>query len=84
MSPLLAFLYRQTRKWLDQSDQDRYTTEVVVNIGGSMQMLGGNGDNQAGSQKPAQQPQQTQQHRQQQPQTHQPEPPLDFNNDIPF
>ncbi|WP_230083381.1 single-stranded DNA-binding protein, partial [Providencia sp. wls1950] len=33
----------QTRKWQDQSGQDRYTTEVVVNIGGSMQMLGGRG-----------------------------------------
>ncbi|HGF6560333.1 TPA: single-stranded DNA-binding protein [Providencia alcalifaciens] len=66
----------QTRKWQDQSGQDRYTTEVVVNIGGSMQMLGGNGGNQAGSQdlrKP------------QQPQTQQPEPPLDFDDDmIPF
>lgn len=31
----------QTRKWQDQnSQQDRYTTEVVVNIGGTMQMLG--------------------------------------------
>lgn len=31
----------QTRKWQDQSGQDRYSTEIVVNIGGSMQMLGG-------------------------------------------
>ncbi|MGP4123656.1 MAG: single-stranded DNA-binding protein [Sodalis sp. (in: enterobacteria)] len=31
----------QTRKWQDQNGQDRYTTEVVVNIGGTMQMLGG-------------------------------------------
>ncbi|WMQ73047.1 MAG: Single-stranded DNA-binding protein [Sodalis sp.] len=31
----------QTRKWQDQSGQDRYITEVVVNIGGTMQMLGG-------------------------------------------
>ncbi|EUC95744.1 single-stranded DNA-binding protein, partial [Providencia alcalifaciens] len=51
----------QTRKWQDQSGQDRYTTEVVVNIGGSMQMLGGNGGNQAGSQQPARQPHQSQQ-----------------------
>ncbi|HGM9926997.1 TPA: single-stranded DNA-binding protein [Providencia stuartii] len=50
----------QTRKWQDQSGQDRYTTEVVVNIGGSMQMLGGN-SNQAGIQQPARQPQQPQQ-----------------------
>ena len=31
----------RTRKWQDQSGQDRYTTEVVVNVGGTMQMLGG-------------------------------------------
>lgn len=31
----------QTRKWQDQSGLDRYTTEVVVNVGGTMQMLGG-------------------------------------------
>ncbi|TNL03230.1 single-stranded DNA-binding protein [Kosakonia cowanii] len=31
----------QTRRWQDQSGQDRYTTEVVVNVGGTMQMLGG-------------------------------------------
>lgn len=46
----------QTRKWTDQSGQDRYTTEVVVNIGGAMQMLGGN-NAQAGGQKQQQQSQ---------------------------
>ena len=30
----------QTRKWQDQSGQDRYTTEIVA---GEMQMLGGRG-----------------------------------------
>ncbi|MGS0826157.1 single-stranded DNA-binding protein [Shewanella sp. 0m-8] len=30
----------QTRKWKDQSGQDRYSTEVVVDQSGSMQMLG--------------------------------------------
>ncbi|WP_016956923.1 single-stranded DNA-binding protein [Catenovulum agarivorans] len=29
----------QTRKWQDQQGQDRYTTEVVVDMTGSMQML---------------------------------------------
>ncbi|MBN6350363.1 single-stranded DNA-binding protein [Providencia rettgeri] len=67
----------QTRKWQDQSGQDRYTTEVVVNIGGAMQMLGSNGgNNQAESQQPARQPQQ--------PAT-QNEPPMNFDDsDIPF
>lgn len=31
----------QTRKWQGQDGQDRYTTEVVVDMGGTMQMLGG-------------------------------------------
>ncbi|HBE7741068.1 TPA: single-stranded DNA-binding protein [Escherichia coli] len=30
----------RTRKWQDQHGQDRYSTEVVVNVGGTMQMLG--------------------------------------------
>ncbi|KZN29384.1 single-stranded DNA-binding protein [Pseudoalteromonas luteoviolacea S2607] len=31
----------QTRKWTDQSGQEKYTTEIVVDMGGQMQMLGG-------------------------------------------
>jgi len=31
----------RTRKWTDQSGAEKYTTEVVVNVGGTMQMLGG-------------------------------------------
>ncbi|MEQ5111224.1 single-stranded DNA-binding protein [Providencia vermicola] len=68
----------QTRKWQDQSGQDRYTTEVVVNIGGSMQMLGGNGGNQAGNQKPQQQ----RQSQQQAPNYN--EPPMNFDEEPPF
>ncbi|URJ25122.1 single-stranded DNA-binding protein [Candidatus Blochmannia ocreatus (nom. nud.)] len=29
-----------TRKWQNQNGQDRYITEIIVNIGGTMQMLG--------------------------------------------
>ncbi|QSX30618.1 single-stranded DNA-binding protein [Shewanella cyperi] len=36
----------QTRKWKDQSGQDRYTTEIVVDQSGSMQMLGGRAQGQ--------------------------------------
>ncbi|QYJ75912.1 MULTISPECIES: single-stranded DNA-binding protein [Shewanella] len=36
----------QTRKWKDQSGQDRYTTEIVVDQSGSMQMLGGRNQGQ--------------------------------------
>lgn len=35
----------RTRKWQDQSGQDKYSTEVVVNIGGTLQMLGGRTQN---------------------------------------
>lgn len=31
----------RTRKWTDQQGVEKYTTEVVVNVGGTMQMLGG-------------------------------------------
>lgn len=98
----------QTRKWQDQSGQDRYTTEVVVQgFNGVMQMLGGRngGAPQQGSgmggqpsqqggwgqpQQPAQQRQQPVQQKQQsapqaapqQPQYN--EPPMDFDDDIPF
>jgi single-strand DNA-binding protein len=47
----------QTRKWQDQSGQDKYTTEIVVDIAGQMQMLdsrggeGGQGMAQGGGQR---------------------------------
>ncbi|MCE9679266.1 single-stranded DNA-binding protein [Shewanella sp. AS1] len=56
----------QTRKWQDQSGQDKYTTEVVVDINGSMQMLGGRNQNQAGQAQGGYAPQQQNQYAQQQ------------------
>ncbi len=93
----------QTRKWTDQAGVEKYTTEVVVNVGGTMQMLGGRaqgggapaggGQNNNGWGQP-QQPQGNQfsggaQSRpQQQPQQNSApasnEPPMDFDDDIPF
>lgn len=35
----------QTRKWTDKNGQDRYTTEIVVSINGTLQMLDRKGDN---------------------------------------
>lgn len=35
----------QTRKWQDQNGLERYTTEIIVNIGGTMQMLGSRNSN---------------------------------------
>ncbi|EGR1298303.1 single-stranded DNA-binding protein [Vibrio alginolyticus] len=80
----------QTRKWKDQQGQDRYSTEVVVQgFKGVMQMLGGRGNGtqqQQGGwgqpQQPQQPPQQQQQHAP--PQQQYSEPPMDFDDDIPF
>ncbi|MXP67797.1 single-stranded DNA-binding protein [Pantoea sp. Aalb] len=35
----------RTRKWQDNGGHDRYITEVIVNINGTMQMLGGRQQN---------------------------------------
>ncbi|HBP4890432.1 TPA: single-stranded DNA-binding protein [Pseudomonas aeruginosa] len=39
----------RTRKWQGQDGQDRYTTEIVVDISGSMQLLGGRPQGQEGA-----------------------------------
>ncbi|KHN49700.1 single-stranded DNA-binding protein SSB1 [Pectobacterium fontis] len=92
----------QTRKWADQSGVERYTTEVVVNVGGTMQMLGGRqgggapaggGQQQGGWGQPQQpqggnqfsgsaQPQQRPAQNSAPAQSN--EPPMDFDDDIPF
>ena len=73
----------QTRKWQDQTGNDRYTTEVVINpIGGTLQILGSRSDDSNREQS-------------QQPNKQQstivpplPSPPslpeTDFDDDIPF
>lgn len=74
-----------TRKWTDQSGQDRYTTEIHVNVGGTMQMIGGR--QEGGTSNRPQQNQQSQQPQQQNAQSNQRgsnEPPMDFDDDIPF
>lgn len=56
----------QTRKWTDQQGVDRYSTEVIVDMGGTMQLLDSRQDNsnyapssapQQGYQQPAAAPQ---------------------------
>lgn len=73
-----------TRKRQDQSGQERYTTEIHVNVGGTMQMLGGRqeGNAQPGQQQPPQRPQQQQANHSAPPASN--EPPMDFDDDIPF
>ncbi|KJZ03257.1 single-stranded DNA-binding protein [Pseudoalteromonas piscicida] len=96
----------QTRKWTNQQGQDQYTTEIVVDMGGQMQMLGSRGEQQntgqyqgnqqynhapqqQNTQRPAQstRPQQgnfAPQQQQAGAQSHPMEPPIDFDDDIPF
>lgn len=82
----------RTRKWQGQDGQDRYTTEIVVDINGNMQLLGGRpsgDDSQRAPREPMQRPQQAPQQQsrpapQQQPA---PQPAQDydsFDDDIPF
>ncbi|EUL79831.1 TPA: single-stranded DNA-binding protein SSB1 [Enterobacter asburiae] len=90
----------RTRKWTDQSGSEKYTTEVLVGVGGTMQMLGsrhggaapaGGGQQQGGWGQP-QQPQGGNQfsggaqsrHQQQPAPAPTNEPPMDFDDDIPF
>ena len=79
----------QTRKWQGQDGQDRYTTEIVVDLGGQMQLLGGRGDSEGGQRAPRQPAQQNRPAAQQSapaPQPgNQPMPDYDsFDDDIPF
>jgi len=71
----------KTRKWQDQSGNDRYTTEIQVGINGTMQMLGGKQEGQSnGNSQPRNNTQQNQRSQQQQSN----EPPMDFDDDVPF
>ena len=71
----------QTRKWQGQQGVDRYSTEVVLNpMGGVMQMLGGKQQSENQTRQQNSQPQRQQQQRQQQSN----EPPMKFDDDIPF
>lgn len=87
----------QTRKWQDQTGQDRYTTEVVVNIGGVLQILGSRNNNnnndmtastpnqnwgQSANNIPSAPTPRPQSAPQAAPMTQ--EPPMDFDDDIPF
>jgi single-strand DNA-binding protein len=59
----------QTRKWQGQDGQDRYTTEVVVDINGQMQMLDSRGGSEGAMNQGAPQGRpQNQQYNQQPPQ----------------
>ena len=78
----------QTRKWQDQSGQDKYTTEVVVDsFTGVMQLLGGRPQGQQTQRQSQQQanPQYQQQQRQQaQQQLANPQQSQQWDDDLAF
>ena len=77
----------QTRMW-EKDGVKHYTTEIVVDMGGTMQLLGGRPDGERAAtpdsarQAPRQQPQRPQQAAPQKSQ--QAAPPDSFDDDIPF
>ncbi len=85
----------QTREW-EKDGVKRYTTEIVVDMGGTMQMLDGRSDNEGGASRPAPTQRMQQPEQQQAPQAQsrpapsvqhdaQPAPDYDsFEDDIPF
>ncbi|MDM9593595.1 single-stranded DNA-binding protein [Pseudomonas guariconensis] len=78
----------KTREW-EKDGIKRYSTEVHVDINGTMQLLGGRPDSQGGGQQQQGQPQQQrrqprQQQRQEPQQNQQSAPPDNFDDDIPF
>lgn len=79
----------RTRKWQDQGGQEHYTTEVIVGNDGIMQMLGGRqggsgGNNNNNGWGTPQQPQPGGQQTSGTPPSSANEPPMDFDDDIPF
>ena len=87
----------QTRKWQEQAGNDRYTTELVINaVGGTLQILGSrSGDSfNDGSQNWGQSanntssatstPRSSTANEPAASQPTMPEPPMDFDDDIPF
>ena len=82
----------QTREW-EKDGVKRYTTEIVVDMGGTMQLLGGRGGNDGDSAPRQQRPQPQREPQQQAPRESrpqqqpaaQPAPDYDsFDDDIPF
>ncbi|EMZ5812204.1 single-stranded DNA-binding protein [Klebsiella aerogenes] len=72
----------RTRKWTDQNGVDKYTTEIQVGINGTMQMLGGKqgGNEQNSSTRNSAKTQTPEAQRKYE----RSDPPMDFDDDIPF
>jgi len=64
-----------TRKWTDQSGIEKYTTEIHVNVGGTMQMLGGKQGEAVSQLRPSASVRNNQRRE---------DPPMDFDDEPPF
>ncbi|WBM49515.1 single-stranded DNA-binding protein [Pseudomonas putida] len=73
----------QTREW-EKDGIKRYTTEIIVDINGTMQLLGSRPQGQQPGQVPDRQPQQRRPARQQPNQQAAPPDQDSFDDDIPF
>lgn len=74
----------QTREW-EKDGVKRYTTEIIVDMQGTMQLLGGKPQDGAQQQSQQSRPQQAQRPQQSAPQqSQQAAPPDSFDDDIPF
>lgn len=76
----------QTRKWTDSNGVEKWTTEVVLNGPNAiMQMLGGKSEGgQQGQQQGQPKTHSGPARQQSKPQQQSSEPPMDFDDDIPF
>lgn len=92
-SPVYVEGKLRTRKWTDQSGVEKYTTEIVLQpMNGVMQMIGGkssdNGNQQSHQRQQLGSNQQSGLGKPQQPSNTSKspanEPPMDFDDDIPF
>ncbi|MGR7159215.1 single-stranded DNA-binding protein [Klebsiella aerogenes] len=72
----------RTRKWTDHNGVGKYTTEIQIGINGTMQMLGGK---QVGNEQNSSTRNSAQSQTPAVPQNYErSEPPMDFDDDIPF
>ncbi|AWD04330.1 single-stranded DNA-binding protein [Klebsiella aerogenes] len=72
----------RTRKWTDHNGVDKYTTEIQIGINGTMHMLGGK---QVGNEQNSSTRNSVQSQTPAVPQNYErSEPPMDFDDDIPF
>lgn len=75
----------RTRKWTDQSGQEKYTTEIVVGMNGVMQMIDGKQEANQQKQSGWGQPQKPNPQQHSKPAQSGPSvPPTDFDDSIPF